>query len=341
MNVSVLEGPDAACERFVGAQPTGKMCHRPAWSDMLRCDLGYDVVYLVARDGDEVRGVLPLTYVRSRLFGNRMISQAFGNYGGPLTTSPEAQDLLFKRAVELATERGCESVEFRNIDPLPYGLRLREGKMCMHLPLAADPEELWKGFNPKVRNQIRKAEKSDITATSGGRELLHDFYEGYTIRMRQLGTPPYPRKLMASILGRFPQEARLFVVRLDEETVGAGIVVCFNGFVEIPYAATRVEYNRLCPNNLLYWSVIKYYCEAGAKTFDFGRCTEGSGPHRFKKQWGPQPVHLHYQYWVRPGHDLDVLGADNPKYQRRVAAWRKLPLWVTRLVGPWISRSLP
>lgn len=308
---------------------------------MLRADLGYDVPYLAAREGDEVRGVLPLTHVRSRLFGNRIVSQAFGNYGGPLTANDEAQRAVFDRAVELATERGCESIEFRNIDPLPYDLVLREGKMCMHLPLAADPENLWKTFKPKVRNQVRKAEKSDITTVNGGTELLDEFYQVYTIRMRQLGTPPYPRKLMVSVLERFPEEARLFVVRLGDLTVGTGLVVCFNGFVEIPYAATRTEHNRLCPNNLLYWSVMEYYCRAGATAFDFGRCTEGGGTHRFKKQWGPEPVPLHYQYWVRPGHEFNILGPDNPKYQKKVAMWRKLPLWVTRLIGPRISRSLP
>ncbi len=341
MDVSILEGPDAACEAFVRAQPAAKMCHRPAWSEMLQADLGYEVPYLVAREGDEVRGVLPLTHVRSRLFGNRMVSQAFGNYGGLLTANDEAQRALFEEAVELATERGCESIEFRNIDPLPYDLALREGKMCMHLPLAADPDNLWKTFKPKVRNQVRKAEKCDITAVNGGTELLDEFYQVYTIRMRQLGTPPYPRKLMVSVLERFPEEARLFVVRLGDLTVGTGLVVCFNGFVEIPYAATRTEHNRLCPNNLLYWSVMEYYCRAGATTFDFGRCTEGGGTHRFKKQWGPEPVPLHYQYWVRPGHEFNILGPDNPKYQKKVAMWRKLPLWVTRLIGPRISRSLP
>ena len=339
MDVRILEGSDRACDEFVRAQAAGNMFHRPAWSEMLRRDLGYDVFYLVACEGDEIRGVLPLTHVKSWLFGNRMISQAFGNYGGPLTVSREAMDALFARAVELATERNCESIEFRNIEPMPFDLQLHEGKICMHLALTADPEDLWKRFDPKVRNQVRKAWKSNITAASGGAELLDDFYRVYTIRMRQLGTPPYSRALMAAILTRFPDESRIFVVRLGDQTVGAGLTTCFNGLVEIPWAATLVEYNSLCPNHLLYWSVLEHYGKAGASAFDFGRCTAEGATYRFKKQWGPEPVSC--QYWVRPGHALTILAPDEAKYRRKVEMWKKLPLWVTRLVGPRLSRSLP
>jgi lipid II:glycine glycyltransferase (peptidoglycan interpeptide bridge formation enzyme) len=171
--------------------------------------------------------------------------------------------------------------------------------------------------------------------------LLDDFYRVYTIRMKQLGTPPYCRKLIQYILEAFPDNSRLFVVRLDDLTIGAALTTHFNNFVEIPLASTLTQYNNLCPNNLLYWAVIKHYCLAGAKCFDFGRCTAGGPTYQFKKQWGPEPVELHYQYWLRPGHKLSILSPENPKYKRRVEMWKKLPLWVTRLLGPYISRNLP
>jgi serine/alanine adding enzyme len=341
MNVEVLENPDSSCETFVTQRPDSKICHLPEWNDVIVQTAGHRPFYLVAKDSGEIHGVLPLTQVRSRLFGNRMISQAFSNYGGPLMDSPDARDALFNYAVELATKLNCESIEFRNIQPLPFNLETRTEKITMYLPLARDPDEIWKSFKPTVRNQVRKAEKSDLTTVDGGVDLLDEFYREYTIRMHQLGTPCYPRKVMYNILQTFPNSSRIFTVRLKELTVGAGFTVFFNGFVEILWAATLVEYNKLCPNNLLYWSVIKHYCLAGAAYFDFGRCTIGGSTYQFKKQWGPQPVELHYQYWVRPGHQLSILSPSSSKYQKRVQMWRKLPLWVTRLLGPCISRNLP
>jgi len=341
MDIKIIKTDNSSCETFVCSKNDGKICHLPSFSNVVADATGHRSFYLVAYDCDHICGILPLIRVYSRLFGNRMISQAFSTYGGMLFDSKEACDALFNRAIELAMKFNCESIEFRNIKPLPYELKLRTGKVCMHFPLHSDPDEIWKSFLPKVRNQVRKAEKSNITATNGGAELLDDFYRLYTIRMRQLGTPGYPRSLMYNILRQFKDNSRIFLVRHDNLTVGAAFTICYNSFAEIPWAATLIEYNKLCPNNLLYWSVIKHYCLTGAKFFDFGRCTVDGSTYRFKKQWGAKPIELHYQYWVHPDHELSIASPDNPRYQKKVQIWKKLPLSVTRLLGPYISRNLP
>ena len=341
MEVEILNSPEPNCDEFVKSRPNATICHTYQWADAVTRAARLKAFYFVARDTNGVHGVLPLTQVKSRLFGNFMVSQAFSNYGGLLADSAEACDALFNRAVEMAVELGCESIEFRNIKPLPYELKPRSGKMCMHLPLASGPEQIWKSFDPKVRNQVRKAEKSGIVIVTGGTELLDQFYHVYTVRMRQLGTPCYSLAITEAILRQMSDNSRVFVAQLGNLTVGGGFTVCFNGFVEIPWASTLVEYNSLCPNNLLYWSVIKHYCLAGAKIFDFGRCNADGPTYQFKKQWDPEPVDLHYQYWVHPKHKLTVLSPDNPKYKRKVEMWKRLPLWLTRVLGPMISRNLP
>lgn len=341
MNISMLKSPDVQCNEFVRQKPDATLEYMPAWSCMIEQTFGHKSCYLVAREGDSICGVLPLTHVRSKLFGNRMISQAFSNYGGPVVESLGASDALYKRAVELATELNCDWMEIRNVDPLPYDLREATNKITMHLQLTPEPNELWHSFKPKVRNQVRKAEKSGIVVLSGGLELLDDFYRVWTVRMHQLGTPCYSRKLFSAIMKTFPENCRIFLVHLNNTTVGGAFVYCFNGLVQIRWAATLVEYNTLCPNNLLYWSIMKHYCLAGASCFDFGRTTVNSGQHRFKKQWGAIEIPLHYQYWTRPGHKLSLAKPDNPKYKKKVELWKKLPLWMTRLAGPYISRSLP
>ena len=341
VNVEQLRTPDPACDDFVRGKQEGRLCFLPAWSRMVEQAVGLKSYYLVAREGGAVRGVLPLVHVRSLLFGNRMVSQAFVDYGGPLADGPDAVGNLFQSAVRLATDLGCESIEFRNIAPMPYDLVGRADKVSMWLALTADPEELWKRFDPKVRNHVRKAEKSNLVAAGGGLDLLDDFYAVYTARMRQLGTPCYSRRLMRGILETFPENSRILAVRQGDRTVGAGITTHFGNFAEMLYASMLTEYNNLCPNNLLYWEAIKHYCLRGVKWFDFGRSTVDSGTHRFKKQWGPDRVDLHYQYWVRPGREFSETTPDNPRYRRKVEMWRRLPLCLTRWLGPRISRGLP
>jgi hypothetical protein len=191
MEVEILNSPDAACDAFISQRPDAKICHLLAWGIMVAQATGHKQFYLVARDSNKVCGVLPLTHTRSFLFGNRMVSQGFSNYGGVLTDRPEARDSLFEFAGELAKQLNCESIEFRNIQPLPYNLEPRTGKMCMYLPLASDADKIWKSFDPKIRNHVRKAEKSGIVVTNGRLEFLDDFYRVYAIRMHQLSSQAY------------------------------------------------------------------------------------------------------------------------------------------------------
>lgn len=341
IKIEICKSYDINCDEFVKNMSSSRFCHFFAWSRMLTEVMGYHCFYLVARRGALVEGVLPLTQVKSRLFGNRMISQAFSNYGGILSASDEARDALFKYAVELAQSLHCSSIEFRNTEPLPYNLQKREGKISMILELKPDFDVLWNSFPAKVRNQVRKAEKSGIESFGGGLELFEDFYRIYSVRMHQLGTPHYPAKIMTSILKTFPNESKIFIVRYGGKAIGAGLVISLGTIVEIPWAATLVEFNSLCPNNLLYWSIIKYYCFSGAKYFDFGRCTEDSGTYNFKKQWGSQPLDLNYQFWVAPDKKFSLVSPDNPKYKKKVEMWRKLPFFLVRFLGPLISRHLP
>lgn len=341
MKVDICDSYNSECDQFVQQIPTAKLCHLSAWNEMVKRTFGHKSLYLVAREGGTVFGVLPLTHIRSRLFGDRIISQAFSNYGGPLTKSLAASKALCKRAVELATENGCESLELRNIDPVPYDFYLRTDKISMHLPLTSDVTELWRSLRPQIRNRVRKAEKSGIVTVSGGLELLKDFYRIWTIRIHQLGTPCYPRKLFIGIMEAFPDNCRIFLARLNNATVGAQFVYCFNGLVEVRWGACLAKYNHLAPFSLLFWSVAKHYCETKAKWLDFGTSTVNSSQYEFKKRWGATPIQLHYQYWTRPGHELSLVKPDNPKYWNKIEMWKKLPLWMTRLIGPQISRNLP
>ena len=341
MQVEILTVPNPEVGEYVRKTDQGKLCHLPEWSSMIRRTFGHEVFYLVARESELIRGVLPLTKVNSKLFGNRMISQAFSNYGGPLTKCPAATAALCKRAVELATEHGCESLELRSTDLYPCDFYLRTDKVSMYLPLVSDPDEMWQRLKPEIRNRIRKAKKSGLIAVSGGLELLSEFYHVWAIRMHQLGTPCYPEKLFRNILETFPKLSRIFVVRQGNQTVAAAFNYSFNGLAQCRWAGTRVEFNRLAPNTLLYWSAVSTYCLAGVQMFDFGRSTPYSSQYEFKRRWGAQPVQLHYQYWTRPGHKLSLTKPDNPKYRNKIQMWKKLPLWMTRLVGPQISRSLP
>ena len=341
IKIDISSACNSECDQFIQQMPTAKLCHISAWGDMIQRTFGHKTFYLVAHDDNKIHGVLPLTQVRSKLFGNRLISQAFSDYGGPLARNPAISQRLCRSAVKIAREYNCDSLELRNTEMIPCNLRLRTDKISMLLPLISDPEEFWEmNLNHKIRNNIRKAQKSDLFSTHGGPELLDDFYRVWTIRMHQHGTPCYPRKLFNNIMETFPDKTRIFLVRLNDLTLAAGFVYSFRSCVQIRWAAHLIEYNRICPNALLFWAVIKDFCVTRARWVDLGRSTMGSSQHKFKKKWGAQSIPLYYQYWSHSGSEVQVVDPRSENYKKKVEMWKKLPLWLTRLAGPYISRNL-
>src|SRR4030042_196613 len=156
-NITINYNLDADCDDFILSMSEAKLCHLPEWTKMVDMAFGHKGHYLVARENNTVCGVLALSYVRSRLFGNRLVSQAFSDYGGPLTMNPAALESLYDRAIDLANSYGCKSIEFRNTVAMPQALHTRTDKICMHLPLTSDQEIVWKSLRPQIRNRIRQA----------------------------------------------------------------------------------------------------------------------------------------------------------------------------------------
>ena len=83
-----------------------------------------------------------------------------------------------------------------------------------------------------------------------------------------------------------------FDVVLPTEIPDKGRVL--TGLSAFWFARTR----ELCPNHLLYWSIIETAIAAGCEVLDFGRSTPNEGTYKFKEQWGAEPLTLHWEYWL-------------------------------------------
>jgi serine/alanine adding enzyme len=131
------------------------------------------------------------------------------------------------------------------------------------------------------------------------------------------------------------------VVRLGRIPVAAGLTYRTGATVEIPWASSNRDYNALCPNHLLYWSALEKAVADGCTVFDFGRSTPNEGTFKFKEQWGAEPLALHWEYVLPDGGAVPDQGPTNPKFQRAIELWQRLPLWAANRLGPHIVRSIP
>jgi serine/alanine adding enzyme len=329
-------------DRYVLEHPMASGYHLTAWRLVMEAAFGHRTFYLIVRDGHrEVRGVLPLVFLSSRLFGRFLVSLPFLNYGGLLVDTVEAREALLRAAVDLAGELRAAYIELRQQEMLTLEWPVKQHKVSMHLELPRDFEILWKAFPAKLRSQIRRAQKAGMTVRIGREEMLDDFYRVFSRNMRDLGTPVYGRKVFETILRTFPKDARLCVAYLAGWPTAVGFLYSFREMLQIPWASSDRRYNYLAPNMLLYSSALEYACQEGFRVFDFGRSTPGSGTYRFKEQWGAQPVPLHWYYWLSDGGPLPELTPQNPEYSLAISAWKRVPVTLTRIIGPAIARNIP
>jgi FemAB-related protein (PEP-CTERM system-associated) len=219
-------------------------------------------------------------------------------------------------------------------------LPARQHKVAMTLALPGDVEAAWKGFDNKVRNQIRKADKSNLEAVTGGAELVGEFYAVFARNMRDLGTPVYSRGLFEEVLATIPESAA-YVIRLDHAPVAAGISIGYRTSVENPWASSLREHRSLNPNMLLYWTMLRNAIARGYRVFDFGRSTPNEGTYQFKKQWGARETPFFWEYILRDGAALPDHSPKSARFSVAVSVWQKLPLGIANRLGPHVVGSIP
>lgn len=329
-------------DAFVIKNKKTSIYHLAEWKNIMRKIFGHDMHYLYALDElGAICGILPLVRLKSRLFGDFMVSIPFFNYGGVVGDNKEIEDALMKYACELSMNLNTSHIEFRDLIERDSDWKVRKDKVIMELALPESADVLWKEFRPKLRAQIRKPTKGGAHIEHGGHEFLDSFYQVFSENMRDLGTPVYSRDFFKEILLKFPQQASLSVVKYQGKPVAAAFLIGYRDRLEIPWASSLRKHNRLGVNMLLYWEILKKAIDNGYKIFDFGRSTIDAGTYRFKKQWGAQPRQLYWHYCVRNKGVMPNITPNNPKYKLAINIWKKLPLPVANFLGPGIVKYLP
>jgi FemAB-related protein (PEP-CTERM system-associated) len=330
-----------AWEQFVTHHATSSNYHRWGWKQVIENSFHWPTFYLMAEEGEEVRGILPLVWQKSRMFGNFVTSLPFLNCGGVVAEDQSTKDALVSEAVALTKRVRADYLELRHRSDPELSLPAKTHKVAMVLPVGPKEEAMWATLPHKVRTDIRKSVKAGLEAEFGGRELLPTFYEIFAQNMRDLGTPVYGRGLFSEIFSAFPNDSYICIVRHKDRAIATSFLSGYRDTVEALWSSSLYEFAPMKPNMFLYWRILCFAGERGYRVFDFGRSSVGSGTHRFKKQWGSQEIPLHWAYWVPDGRTLPEVNNQNPRYQFAIRVWQKLPVSITKLIGPPIVRCLP
>ncbi|HVJ52748.1 MAG TPA: FemAB family XrtA/PEP-CTERM system-associated protein [Aliidongia sp.] len=331
------DGP--AWDAFVAAAPDATFFHRFGWRHVLQTAFGQRAPYLIALRGERVAGVLPLVHMRSRLFGNALISTAYCMEGGPLAGDPVAAAALDQAASALMDSTGAAYLEYRSRTAARPDWLVKSGLYATFArPLSAEDKDNLQAIPRKQRAVVRKTLESALVS-----EVDEDparFFRVYSESVRNLGTPMFPRRYFKLLKAAFGSDCDIVTILDGGEPVSAVLNFYFRDTVMPYYGGGTVGARRNGANDFLYWEVMRRAAARGYRRFDFGRSKAGTGAFNFKKNWGFEPDWLNYEYRLKPGTEMPEKNPLNPKYALMIKAWQKLPLPVANFIGPFLIRSL-
>lgn len=325
-------------DAFVAASPDASFFHRAGWKTVIEETFGHRTYYLQAEQEGVLRGILPLVHIRSRLFGNALVSNAFGVYGGPVAVDGAALELLDRHAVALAERLGVDLLEYRSTLRRFPDRTSKELYATFRKELDPDPEKNYLAIPRKQRAVVRQGLAAGLDA-----RLDDDpdrLWRLYAENVRRHGTPVFRRALFANLKRVFGSDCELLVIGHGKRDVAGVLSFYFRDQVLPYYAGGTDEVRQYSAHDFMYWDLMRRACLKGCRIFDFGRSKKGTGPYSFKKNWGFKPEPLPYEYKLIRAAAVPDVNPLNPKYRAFIALWKRLPLPVANTVGPMIARNL-
>lgn len=322
---------------FVSRHPHGSTFHRHEWLDVYRDVYGHDTPYLVARRGEAISGLLPLVRVRSLVFGHYLVSSPYVSYGGPIGDT-ESETALAQHAASLS--QGAKLVELRSRHAVETTLDPITRKLTVLLDLVSgDYDATFKAFNGKLRSQIRRADRDGLRVEFGPTHL-RAFHQVFAEHMRDLGSPAHSLHFFERLTAALGEMVWVGVAYLDDVPVAGGFAIENGTEVEISWASSLRRYQKVSPNMALYGAFIRRACEQKFSVFNFGRCTPGSGTHKFKQQWGTRDESLTW-YQLRSGSDEAPPSQEGRLFSLATRVWQHLPLGITTPLGARLIGGIP
>jgi FemAB-related protein (PEP-CTERM system-associated) len=331
-----------AWAEYIAHSGRSNLSYHPAWLAVVEKGLGQRPYMVEAVREREVRGLLPLVFMKSMVFGRFLVSMPYLNYGGVTSEDEPTARLLIDRAVDMAEQLDVRYLQLRSERAVDHPRLTTKPSIKVNVTraLPGTADALWSQLGFRVRNRVRTGQKAGVQVVWGGEGLLAEFYDVFSRNMRDLGTPVYSPGLFRAVLRQFPSDAELCVARLERRPVAAGLLLHGRGSTEVPSSSFLREYKSSCPNMVMFWNLLVRAIERGQGTFNFGRSSPDSPTFEFKKQWGGQPEPAQWQFYLRAGDDSE-LRVDHPRNRRAIGIWKRLPVGLTRWIGPSIARGIP
>ena len=340
--IKQLSGKDEKkWDEFVMKSNDTTFCHQIGWKKVVEETYGHKPYYLFAEsDVGDVVGFLPMFLIKDIFFGKRLVSVPFAPYGGVCCETDDVGNALINEAINIGKNLDVGHCEFRNFK----NTNTYENFNCTGdystflLDLDNGIDFVYGNMKRNKRAKIRKGEQHNLDFTiDADSNAVDEFYEIYSQNMRSLGTPVHDFNFLKKVYEMFPKNVFVAKVLINKEIISSEYLFIFKSMLTTMWGASINEFLKYAPNDFKYWNIIKYGCGNNLSCLDFGRCLVNSGGYEFKKQWGSVEVPLSYCYYP----STKTLLSPQNEYGKFAKIWCKLPLKVTKIIGPRVRGYIP
>ncbi|WP_089399617.1 FemAB family XrtA/PEP-CTERM system-associated protein [Noviherbaspirillum humi] len=325
-------------DAFVMQCPEATFFHRAGWKTVIEQAFGHRTFFFLAESGGEIQGVLPLAQIKSRLFGNALVSLPFCVYGGVAASTEPARRALDQAAQKLAADLAVGHLEYRNLKPHHADWHTKDLYVTFRKAILPDEEANMLAIPKKQRAMVRKGIKAGLTSEIDGH--ADRFFAAYSASVHRLGTPVFSKRFFELLLETFAPDCDVLTIVKDGRTISSVLSFYFRDEVIPYYGGGTSEAREVAGNDFMYWELMRRACARGLGVFDFGRSKRGTGAYDFKKNWGFEPQPLPYEYQLHQATAVPETNPLNPKYQLFIKMWQRMPLWMANAIGPHIVKNL-
>jgi CelD/BcsL family acetyltransferase involved in cellulose biosynthesis len=296
---------DSAWSDLVDRDPAATIFHDPGWLRLLGEQYRYPIsAWCVTGADGRLAAGLPVALVRSRLTGARLISIPFSDTCPPLQDPASGLDpSVLAQGIEEERGRAGLPLEVRGeVVGAPGGTVVQ--KYVQHrLALEPDIEQVERRFSKsQVKRGIAKAIREGVTVERHqDRAALGRFYAMHMATRRHQGMPTQPRRFILRFSQLFDAgQGFVLLARHQGRDIAGAVFLAAGNTLTYKYGASRRSALAVRPNNLLFMEAIRWGCEHGMGTLDFGRTDlDNEGLMAFKRSWGAAELPLAYTYLGR------------------------------------------
>lgn len=350
MNVEVKKfskGSAKKWDEYVIQNKGTSFYHQIGWKNVIEDTYGHKAYYLYAEDDDgSIIGIFPTFLIKSLLFGRRIVSIPFAPYGGLCCKNDDVSNALLNGIINIGRDFDVSGYEFRS-SPLsssygftshPYHRYDFSQHVTFYKDLSDGTEHIWNNIDKKIRNLVRKGIKNNLhfEINEYSRENVKLFYAIYLDNMKSLGTPVHSFDFFNKLGQTFPKDVFIANVKLSNKIIVSLYLMTFKNIVLSGWGASLNHYLEYSPNNFIYWNALQWASEKNYSYFDFGRSQVDSGTYYFKQKWRGSEISLTYSHFCENKTEMK----DIANYKSYSKIWKKIPLPLTRALGPAVRKYI-